>query len=111
MKRKGNAEKNAFRRTKEWKDFSKRLRDESGGICECCGTKSKTLQVHHAVPEDYRNLDESNFYVVCSGCHKQISKCERIKPENRYKYNPDWVAFYERFLKPKTKKRGIKQWE
>ena len=94
---KGNAEKEAFRRTKEWKDFSKNLREQIG-VCECCGTKSKTLQVHHAFPEDYKNLDPKNFWVLCRQCHSQVSRLEKIKPENRYKYNLDWVVFYCRFL-------------
>lgn len=97
--------KTAFRKTKGWREFSKMMR-EKYPLCECCGTKSKTLQVHHAVPDDYKNLNELNFYVVCSECHKQISKLERIKPENRNKYNKDWVLFYERFLKPK----GLRDW-
>ena len=94
----GNKEKESFRRTKRWIEFSKRLRDESGGICECCGTKSRTLQVHHMKPDEYDNLNPDLFVVVCRACHSEISRLERIKPENRIKYNPDWVAFYRRFI-------------
>lgn len=95
---KGNKDKEAFRSTKTWKEFSKRLRDESGGICGCCGTKSRTLQVHHMKPDEYDNLDPDLFVVLCRSCHKEVSRLERIKPENRIKYNPDWVAFYGRFI-------------
>lgn len=98
MKRKGNPEKETFRRTVEWKNFSKKLREERP-YCECCGTKSKCLQVHHAVPDEYNNLIPENFFVLCSQCHKQVSRLERIKPVNWYKYNQEWVVFYSRFLR------------
>lgn len=43
---KGNKDKEAWRATKEWKAFSKRLRAERQ-YCECCKTPSKRLAVHH----------------------------------------------------------------
>lgn len=71
------------------------------GYCECCGTKSNYLQVHHAVPEEYDNLDPKNFFVLCSQCHKQVSRLERIKLDNWEKYNKSWVEFYSKFLRRK----------
>lgn len=98
MKRKGNKDKNAFRRSKEWKNFSKKLRAERP-CCELCGTKSKTLQVHHMDTdiEHYTDIsDPSRFMVLCRACHSYIERLAKILPQNRYKYNPVWVAFCSR---------------
>ena len=89
---KGNKEKEAFRATKTWKDFSKKLRKERP-YCELCWCKSKTLQVHHMDEENYQDLDPSKFMVLCRTCHQYVSRLERIKPENWHKYNPVWVSF------------------
>lgn len=97
MKKKGNAEKEAFRKTLEWRTFSKSLRDNTDK-CACCGTNTKRLQVHHMAEWDYKNLNPDNFVCLCSMCHKTVSRLERIKPENWCKYNPLWVAFFSRFL-------------
>ena len=92
---KGNKDKVAFRQTKEWKDFSKKLRKERP-YCELCWTKAKTLQVHHMDEAHYDDLNPDKFMVLCRACHSYISRLERIKPENRYRYNPVWVAFCSR---------------
>ena len=97
----GNSEKNAFRRSKEWKEFRKKLIEERGQNCEVCGKKTARLQCHHADDslENYKNLDPSKFFLVCALCHQAISDLSRIKPENRYRLRkPDWVDFYARFL-------------
>lgn len=97
---KGNEKKTSFRKTKEWKDFSKMLRKERP-YCELCWCKSKTLQVHHKDPsvENYGNLNKENFMVLCSTCHSYIERLARIKPENWYKYNPVWVNFCKQCFK------------
>ena len=96
---KGNEEKNAYRRTKEWKDWRKRLLEERGTYCQCCGKKTKILDCHHADEEHYKDLDPDKFFLVCKLCHKCISALEHIKPENRKKLrNEDWVDFFGRFL-------------
>lgn len=96
---KGNEEKNAYRRTNEWKDWRKRLIEERGTYCQCCGKKTKILDCHHADEEHYKDLDPDKFFLVCKLCHKCISALEQIKPENRKKIrNEDWVDFYGRFL-------------
>lgn len=96
---KGNKEKNAYRRTKEWKDWRKRLLEERGTYCQCCGKKTKILDCHHADEEHYKDLDPEKFFLVCKLCHKCISALEQIKPENRKKIrNEDWVDFFGRFL-------------
>lgn len=89
---KGNKDKENFRKTKEWISFSKKLREERP-YCELCGCKSKTLQVHHMDEKNYTDLNPEKFMVLCHSCHSYISRYERIKPENLYKYNPIWVAF------------------
>lgn len=98
---KGNKYKEEVRRTKAWKDFRKEIIEERGSICECCGTKTKRISLHHADEslEHYADFtDKSKFFLVCSLCHKNIERLARIKPENWCKYNPEWVAFYSRYL-------------
>lgn len=93
MKRiKGNPEKDAFRKTKEWKQFRKQIIEERGLQCECCGKKTKALQLHHIDPEHYTTLNPDMFALVCSLCHKCISDLERIKPENRRKLRAKWYC-------------------
>lgn len=91
-------EKNKFRATSRWKIWRKYLIDKRGRICEVCGTFIRHPQVHHIDEEHYTDLKESKFILVCKCCHEQISRLERIKPENYGKYNQDWVLFYGRFL-------------
>jgi hypothetical protein len=96
---KGNEEKNQFRRSKEWKMFRKKLIEERGTYCECCGKKTKLLDCHHADEANYKDLNPDKFFLVCKMCHKCISDLEHIKPENRKKLRKeDWVLFYGRFL-------------
>ena len=100
MKKKGNAEKESFRKTNVWKNFRESLLQKRGAVCECCGTKTKNLQLHHMDEKNYTDLNPDKFVFLCSMCHKCVSRLERIKPENWYKYNPLWVAFFSRFLIP-----------
>jgi hypothetical protein len=100
MKRKGNAEKEAFRRTKEWKQFRIHLIDERGQYCECCGKKTKVLQCHHADEKNYQDLNPDNFFLLCALCHKCVSDLEHIKPENRARLrSKEWNDMFGRFLK------------
>lgn len=99
MKRKGNEEKNRFRRSSEWKNFRKKLIQERGTYCQCCGKKTKILDCHHADGEHYDDLNPDKFFLVCKLCHKCISALEQIKPENWYKIrDPKWVDLYKEFL-------------
>ena len=91
-------EKTQFRRTSKWKNWCKYLKKKRGEICECCGTHTKKLQCHHMAEWDYTNLKEDRFVLLCNTCHKSVSRLEKIKPVNWCKYNPDWVAFFGRFL-------------
>lgn len=97
---KGNAEKDAFRKTKEWKQFRKQIIEERGLECECCRKKTKALQLHHIDPAHYTTLDPKMFALVCSFCHKGISDLEKIKPENRLKLRAEWyVKIFGKFIK------------
>jgi len=97
---KGNAEKDAFRKTKEWKAFRKQILEERGPQCECCGKKTKCLQLHHIDPANYTMLDPDMFALVCRSCHSCISDLEKMKPENRLKLRAAWyVKAYGKFIK------------
>ena len=98
----GNKEKEKFRRTKEWKNFRKKLILERGQICQNCGKNTKLLHCHHADEsvENYQNLNPDNFYLLCSLCHKCVSDLEHIKPENREKLrSPEWNNMFGKYLK------------
>lgn len=91
-------EKTKFRQTSKWKNWCKYLKDKRGLVCECCGARTKRLSVHHIDEEHYTTLHEDKFALLCYSCHKEVSRMERIKPENYHKYNPIWLEFYGRFL-------------
>lgn len=101
----GNKEKTAFRRTKQWKDFRKKLIEERGTYCQCCGKKTKLLQLHHVDKslENYQDLNPDKFFLLCAMCHKCVTALEQIKLENWYKIrSKEWVDFYRRFLSTTT---------
>ena len=100
-------EKAKFRQTSKWKNWTKYLKAKRGLVCECCGTHTKRLSVHHIDEANYTVLKEDRFALLCNMCHKCVTRLERINPENYVKYNADWVSFYVRFLTtaptPRTK--------
>lgn len=99
MKKRGNEYKTKYRASKEWKDFRKSIILERGTYCECCGKKTKALQLHHKDPEHYDVLEKERFALLCSLCHQAVSDLERIKPENRKKLRAEWyVDIYGKFL-------------
>lgn len=91
-------EKQQFRATSKWKNWCKYLKNKRGLRCECCGTSTKRLSVHHMDEKNYKDLKEEKFVLLCNMCHKSVSRLERIKPENWKNYNSEWVTFYSRFL-------------
>ena len=99
MKKKGNPEKDAYRQSKEWKDWRKHLLESWDGKCACCGCKTKRPQLHHMTPSEYKLLEPERFVFVCLACHSEISRLERIKDENRSKYDQEWVKCFGRFIK------------
>jgi hypothetical protein len=67
--------KDQFRKSEEWRWFCRSLIEKRGGVCERCGgtgSDCSGLQVHHIHPEDYTDLTESHFAVLCGRCHLQI---------------------------------------
>lgn len=91
-------EKTEFRKSIEWKKFRKQLLSSRPLVCECCGTATKRLSVHHKDPEHYDDLTPDKFSLLCSMCHKCVSRLERILPTNWGKYNSEWVALYSKFI-------------
>ena len=88
-----SADKTRWRKTKDWKDHRNNLIKEKK-VCELCGYE-KRLTVHHKVQsnlaEDYVNLKNNRFKVLCSGCHRYlhrvwasyVRKKDPIKPDKR----------------------------
>jgi len=74
--------KKEFRKTKEWIEFSKRLREKHNYRCELCGSKIG-VGVHHIREENYEDLsDENNFVVCCFVDHKRIHNLASSKTIN-----------------------------
>lgn len=63
-------EKNAFRRKKEWKEFSKEFLKANNNKCIACGNKAKL--VHHKYLEDYTRLEYDRFLPLCNFCHRSL---------------------------------------
>ena len=71
-------EKNAFRRKKEWKEFSKEFLKENPKCCFCGNLKTKKV-VHHKFVENYDLLKEERFLVLCASCHRMCHLFARKK--------------------------------
>lgn len=99
MRKKGNALKTEYRKSKEWVSFRKMLLEERGHVCECCGKRTKHLECHHIDPENYTDLTPEKFALLCHSCHSCVSDIERIKPENRKKLrNKEYLDLYGKFI-------------
>lgn len=99
MKKKGNAAKVEFRKSKEWRDFRKMLLEERGYFCECCGKKTKYLDCHHIDPKNYSDLTPLKFALLCHSCHSCVSDIERIKEENREKLRKkEYLDLFGKFI-------------
>ncbi len=73
-------EKSAFRRKKEWKDFSKQFLKDNPK-CVFCGAKA-TL-VHHKYESDYTLLEPQRFLALCNSDHRmahRISQKKNLSP-------------------------------
>lgn len=59
-----------FNRTKEYREWSKAVRDRDG-CCQVCKTKTKQLHAHHVIPKNIKKwrLDITNGITLCPGCH------------------------------------------
>lgn len=85
-------DKSAFRRSKEWKEHTIKMKELRGNKCEICGnTNVKKLVVHHRHMSDskasYTNLDPERFMVLCQLCHKYVHRLAAMY--NRKKNPPD----------------------
>ena len=102
------SEHSKFRRTKKWISFRKQMLAENP-CCAFCGSKRATRTVHHIynckTEEEYENLSEDRFIVLCSQCHnfllgfglkksdnKAVLDMKRIARE--IGFGDDWVISY-----------------
>lgn len=63
--------------TKEWHDFSQRVRARFHGACVVCRRKDVATQVHHKFYDFNRKVweyDEDEVMLVCAGCHDRLHK-------------------------------------
>lgn len=74
-------ERDDFRRSDTWKNFTKMLKLKRRCICDECKNKFAfdDVEVHHLYSEDYDNLDESRFKVLCLSCHDKIHNYTEIR--------------------------------
>jgi hypothetical protein len=82
----GNKEKNAFRRTKQWKDFRKKILKRAGGKSELTGRKASGMHCHHLNDslETYTDLsDEEAFIMVSKQDHKFIERFQNAAAIDR----------------------------
>ena len=64
-------EQTAYRRTKEWKAFAKKLNEFYGYRCQLCGTKhDRGLHPHHLDPSTYGHETLTDVIPLCAACHK-----------------------------------------
>lgn len=66
-------EQDAFRRTKQWKEFRDELLKDRDYTCEICGVKKKRgMSIHHYDPDNYDDLQPHKFAVLCRFCHTSL---------------------------------------
>ena len=74
------AEKIKFRSTKIWKDFRHTQLIKHSFTCQICGIKrKKLLNLHHLNEDNYTDLNENNFALLCPSCHKEVERLIRRK--------------------------------
>lgn len=96
-----------FRRTKKWLNFRKYMLKEHP-YCAFCGSNRATRTVHHIydcqTEEEYEDLSEDRFIILCSQCHNFLHWIGRKKSEAegiiRVKqiakdigFGTDWIKF------------------
>lgn len=56
-----------------WQDIRKQVLDRDGNTCQGCGSKTRSLDVHHIIPRQKQGLDSlNNLVAVCEKCHSLI---------------------------------------
>lgn len=93
-------DKSAFRKTPEWKNFTKELKEERGNRCEFCGIDTgRALVVHHKYLSDdkrnYTKLEKSRFLVLCPLCHKSIHRWHTTWNRKRNPVTPPYKELYD----------------
>lgn len=71
------ADRTAFRKTLHWQMFRKYILARRNFTCEFCGKQYKRAQdlnVHHLHDDNYDNLNEERFLVLCRTCHEFVHK-------------------------------------
>ncbi len=61
--------------TDEWKEFSRRIRSQRNGACECCKQKGKETHVHHFAynPElEPWQASDDDVALLCRECHNEL---------------------------------------
>lgn len=59
----------------EWKQFSRRMREEKGGFCHACKMAHKVMHVHHKAYEKGREpwaYKSHEVTLLCEDCHKMM---------------------------------------
>jgi hypothetical protein len=77
-----DAEQYALRlKSPAWKDFTRRLRQRAGDLCQMCGDRAAELHCHHM---RYHWLGTENEWrdiiVLCSGCHTTYHQVHKKPP-------------------------------
>ena len=80
-------EKSKWRTTSTWKNWRKYLLEKRGCKCEICSINKKAgLQVHHYDEQNYKDLKEYKFSVLCKRDHILIEQLLRRKDLNIDEY-------------------------
>lgn len=75
-------EKIAYRARKEWKEFRDIMMEKEDYTCQMCGCKyggkrRKKINVHHLNEEEYTDLNENMFVILCHECHQKYHNLEK----------------------------------
>lgn len=82
-------ERIAFRGRKEWKDFRDVMMEKADYTCQLCGCKyfgkrRKKINIHHLDEENYDNLNENMFAILCHDCHQKYHNLEKKFRNNSF---------------------------
>jgi hypothetical protein len=69
---------------KRLQQFSKKIREERGNKCECCGIESNETEVHHRLEKYIYPIfafEPDNVIVLCKECHSLATQVQRTHPD------------------------------
>ncbi|MGV8172340.1 MAG: sacsin N-terminal ATP-binding-like domain-containing protein [Candidatus Woesearchaeota archaeon] len=106
-------EKQAYYRTKEWKEIQEKCFNNSDYKCDECGSE-EDLQAHHLTYENWGNETVTDLKCVCRSCHEKIHG--KILPVNDMDYDKlskisEEIKKKEIAIKRKEKELEIKEAE